>query len=635
MPDANKNRSGGRQQGPNNNRPNKPRSGKPFGNRSNGGGNQGGYGGSRAGGGQGTGGGQGGGYGGGGGGGGGGQGGGGYGGGRGGQGGGGHGGGRGGQGGGPNRPRPGGPNARRPSKFQKNPIGGGGGRGGHGGGRGGSGRPDQDRQSFTIVFEDDEVLVLLKPAGVHPDKAAERFPRYGFIFSAEPRASGLLLLAKSHKARRQLADDSRRGRLSRVYHAVVEGDLDEGDNQTVQSHLENTGPGRTRSLDARAFRGPEPTRIAITHLRVARAGTQHALVHARPETAEPEQVRVHLADRGTPIAGDRDYGARSNTLGRLALHLAELVFEHPKTGKRTRVYRAAPPEFLQLVDPSLAPPAPERQSPDRERPDQRDQGRERAPASNPNDTSWNEVADWYDDLLDRRRNDHYDDVIIPKTLALLGDVTDQTVLDLACGQGIVSRALAAANATVHATDASERLIHTARTHGNPDITYAVADAADTSRYEDASLDAVTCIMALGNLDPMHPVLRAVARVLKPGGRFVFVITHPAFRSIGRSNWEWDRERSVQYRRIDGYMTNDDREVKMHPGSAPDVVTHTFHRPIGAYVNALSAAGLLVDQLQEWVSARVSDSGPRARSENTARNEIPLFMAVRAVRAAAD
>ena len=71
--------------------------------------------------------------------------------------------------------------------------------------------------------------------------------------------------------------------------------------------------------------------------------------------------------------------------------------------------------------------------------------------------------------------------------------------------------------------------------------------------------------------------------------------------------------------------------KEYPGKTPDVYTWTFHRPIGTYVKALRNAGLLVDALEEWPSHKSSEPGPRAAAENTARKEIPMFLAMRVVK----
>jgi hypothetical protein len=72
-------------------------------------------------------------------------------------------------------------------------------------------------------------------------------------------------------------------------------------------------------------------------------------------------------------------------------------------------------------------------------------------------------------------------------------------------------------------------------------------------------------------------------------------------------------------------------IVTHPGKDPKRYTWTFHRPLQSYVKALRGAGLVVDALEEWASHKRSDSGPRAKAENTARREIPMFLALRAVK----
>ncbi|HZW05508.1 MAG TPA: hypothetical protein VFF65_00170, partial [Phycisphaerales bacterium] len=146
-------------------------------------------------------------------------------------------------------------------------------------------------------------------------------------------------------------------------------------------------------------------------------------------------------------------------------------------------------------------------------------------------------------------------------------------------------------------------------------------------------DTATCVMALGNIEPIDPVLEGVASLLKPGGALVFVISHPSFRAPGQTSWGWDDAGAQprQFRRVDGYLSAGQHRISMHPGDAPDVVTWTFHRPLQAYVKALAAAGFVIETLEEWPGQRVSQPGPRAAEENRTRQEIPLFLAVRAVK----
>jgi hypothetical protein len=108
--------------------------------------------------------------------------------------------------------------------------------------------------------------------------------------------------------------------------------------------------------------------------------------------------------------------------------------------------------------------------------------------------------------------------------------------------------------------------------------------------------------------------------------------HPAFRGPKETRWGWDEAERAQFRRVDRYLLPRKSPIVTHPGKSADVYTWTFHRPIGAYVKALRNAGLLVDALEEWPSHKTSGPGPRAAAENQARKEIPMFLAVRAVKA---
>src|SRR5438874_264981 len=77
-------------------------------------------------------------------------------------------------------------------------------------------------------------------------------------------------------------------------------------------------------------------RAAVTRWRVLRAGTRHTLLEVRLETGRRNQIRVHFAGLGHPVAGDDTYGSRTDPFGRLALHAHVLGFDHPRSGARLR-----------------------------------------------------------------------------------------------------------------------------------------------------------------------------------------------------------------------------------------------------------------------------------------------------------
>ncbi|MBC7834611.1 MAG: methyltransferase domain-containing protein [Phycisphaerales bacterium] len=526
--------------------------------------------------------------------------------------------------------------------------------------------------AIRVVYEDHDVIVVDKPVGLltargedsragtaakslfdalkedaprvrrsrDADRKADRTGVF-IVHRLDRDASGLLVFAKNMRALDWLKEDFRAKRVNRVYMAVVEGTVGEqGHAGTIQSFLKEDFRGHVRSIqmDAAADDPADP-KLAVTHYTVVGVGKRLTLVKVKLETGRKNQIRVHFAEQGHPLAGDSKHGAMSDPLKRLGLHATELAFTHPATGAPMQFLSPAPPVFWKSVGIKTAPePQPGSQQ-------------EQAPRSKhagaPAETSWDEVASWYDELVEgadgqnksvpsqaapKRGNDHYEHVIVPGALRLLGPRTGMGVLDVACGQGIVSRRLAGLGCDVLGVDASPRLVAVAVRRAGPRERYEVCDARDLSRFVGKNFDAAACIMALGNIDPLDPVMKGIAGALRPGGSLVLVVSHPAFRAASQTSWGWDETARMQYRRVDGYLSNGQAPIKMHPGSAPAVTTWSFHRPIQSYVKALGDAGMLVAALEEWPGRRESTSGPRAAEENRSRREIPLFLGIRAVKA---
>ena len=246
------------------------------------------------------------------------------------------------------------------------------------------------------------------------------------------------------------------------------------------------------------------------------------------------------------------------------------------------------------------------------------------------DTSWNEVSSWYDQMVGEKGSDYHQNVIIPGALAMLDPQKGEKILDVACGQGVFARRLAEKGAEVTGIDASRELIKAAERR-SPGIKFLTADATNMKVFPNESFDAVSCIMAIMNIDPLEKAIGEMARVLKEKGRMLLVLNHPAFRIPRQSGWGFDENRKLQYRRVDSYMSEMKIPIKMHPGADPRVQTLTFHRPLSSYFKGLAENGLVVDQLEEWVSHRKSIPGSSKRMEDRARNEIPLFLALEAIK----
>ncbi len=250
-------------------------------------------------------------------------------------------------------------------------------------------------------------------------------------------------------------------------------------------------------------------------------------------------------------------------------------------------------------------------------------------------TDWGAVADWYDQLVGESGSEYHREVVLPGVMRLLSLQTGDSVVDIACGQGVLCRLLHQRGVEVTGVDAAASLIRVARERGPAEIHYEVADARDLSVLPGERFTAATCVLAIQNIHPIQPVFDSVARILKPQGRLVIVMMHPCFRGPKETSWGWDAGAGVQYRRVDRYLLPRKSPIVTNPGSAPGQYTWTFHKPLSAYVKSLRNAGLLIDAMDEWTSHKTSTSGPRAHAENAARAEIPMFLAMRAVKVCPD
>ncbi|MDB5188309.1 MAG: hypothetical protein JWO50_829 [Candidatus Kaiserbacteria bacterium] len=247
-------------------------------------------------------------------------------------------------------------------------------------------------------------------------------------------------------------------------------------------------------------------------------------------------------------------------------------------------------------------------------------------------TSWGPVAGWYQEHL-QGEDTYHAQVITPNLARIVAAQTGLHILDIGCGEGFFTRLFNEQGADVVGADIAKELISIAQKK-SPDIEYHCA-AADSLDFADSgTFDVLTCVLALQNIERMDMVFKEAFRVLRPGGRFVFVINHPAFRIPKSSSWGWDSNTQTQYRRLDTYLSSSKEKIDMTPGKQTGKsYTYSFHRSLQDYVKALSNSNFSVTRLEEWISHRSSEKGPRAKAEDIARKEFPLFLCIEAVKKA--
>jgi len=247
------------------------------------------------------------------------------------------------------------------------------------------------------------------------------------------------------------------------------------------------------------------------------------------------------------------------------------------------------------------------------------------------DTSWEKSSRWYKKIVGDEGHYFHQAVIFPKIKQLIDFEKIKSVLDLACGQGIFERQIDPKNEYV-GVDISKSLIDEARQKSvNKNHQFLVADASKKLPLKENYFDLVTIILALQNIKNLNGVVDNADRHLKSGGRFLIVLNHPIFRIPRQSSWGVDSKSKLQYRRVDRYMSSLEIPIATSPGKFQNSeVTWSFHSPLSKYSQILFEKGFLIEKIEEWVSDKKS-TGPMAKMEDRSRNEIPMFMAILAVK----
>jgi 23S rRNA pseudouridine1911/1915/1917 synthase len=238
---------------------------------------------------------------------------------------------------------------------------------------------------LDIVFEDEHLLVINKPAGlvVHPAAGhaqdtlvnalihkIENFSmgfgekRPGIVHRLDKDTSGLLVVAKNDGVQAHLVSQFKARTVSRLYRAIVLG-VPKKKEDVIESLLARHPKQRKKFASVRANTGSASTgKKAITHYKTIRTySTELSLLECRLKTGRTHQIRIHMSELGHPLVGDKLYGnsSRENklrpalikdevlALDRLGLHAAELGFIHPVSGKDLFFRAPWPKDLLSLL----------------------------------------------------------------------------------------------------------------------------------------------------------------------------------------------------------------------------------------------------------------------------------------------
>jgi SAM-dependent methyltransferase len=258
---------------------------------------------------------------------------------------------------------------------------------------------------------------------------------------------------------------------------------------------------------------------------------------------------------------------------------------------------------------------------------------QRGPHSTPTSasTSWETVGKWYNSSVGEDGHYYHQAVIIPGVLRLMNLRKEDSVLDIACGQGILARHLPQGIAYA-GIDISPSLLKSAKQlDKNPLHHYHLGDAVKPLPIQKTDFTHSAIILALQNIQSVELTLKNIAKHLKPGGKLFIVLNHPCFRIPRQSSWGVDEPKKIQYRRLDRYSSSLEIPIQAHPGKGhQSEQTLTFHHPLSYYSQCLLQAGFLIETIEEWCSDKQS-TGKKARMEDRARQEFPLFLTIGAIK----
>ncbi|MCP4341890.1 MAG: RluA family pseudouridine synthase [Desulfobulbaceae bacterium] len=223
--------------------------------------------------------------------------------------------------------------------------------------------PQQQPHGLNIVYEDQELIIINKPAGlltIATDKEKRKTAyavlsnyvkqedpenKIFVIHRLDRETSGLLMFAKNETIKTQIQENWATTIEQRTYIGVVEGEVQQQEG-TILSWLKES-----KAFIVYSSQNPKHGQKAVTHYKKIKGNNSFSLLQINLETGRKHQIRVHMQDIQHPIIGDSKYGSTQSPIRRMGLHAQVLAFTHPKTGKLCRFETEIPRKFLQLFSP--------------------------------------------------------------------------------------------------------------------------------------------------------------------------------------------------------------------------------------------------------------------------------------------
>jgi RluA family pseudouridine synthase len=202
---------------------------------------------------------------------------------------------------------------------------------------------------IPVLYEDSHLLIINKPAGLVSDRTSLN-TSFELVHRLDKETSGVLILAKSSKAKEQMSALFKERKIHKCYLALVDGIVEKQEG-AIDNYL-----GKKSAFQGQTIYGAVPRhegQRAITHWHCLKKGKSATLLRCMPHTGRTHQLRVHLSGMGHPILGDTQYGKRFACPlkpQRNLLHAYSVAFPHPITHEEIKVIAPIPVDFKQALE---------------------------------------------------------------------------------------------------------------------------------------------------------------------------------------------------------------------------------------------------------------------------------------------
>ena len=230
-------------------------------------------------------------------------------------------------------------------------------------------------------------------------------------------------------------------------------------------------------------------------------------------------------------------------------------------------------------------------------------------------SNWNKLTTWYSGMVGTSGHKHHRHVM-PTLLKLLDPKTNESILDIGCGTGILTPYITKTGARYVGIDLSEKMIQEARKF-NKEQTFFVGSADKLTKHIKQKFNKAVFLLSIQDMDPLDKIITETKGILTKDGILVLLILHPAFRIPRQSGWGNDKNRKITFRRMDRYISENviplDTNIKE---KGKNIKSYFYHRPIQKYVEVLNSNGFVISDFVE-----IADPKDEFK-------EFPMFLAMK-------